>query len=299
MDKLLVGTAQVIRCEFRGSDHALVDPAPQTPAVSVVDSAGTLVVNGNAAKDGAVGKYKFTFTPAQLANLGVLTATWSPNIGGNVNTYTTYHEVVGGYLFTISDARAYAQGLDDVNSISDQQIVDTRSLVEDRFERWCGVSFVPRGALWVADGDYYRTSEILLVNPMTQAPAMRLRKVRSITMDGSVVDITSAGADLVVYKDSARIWRRQGFFNYGWQNLAVVFEHGWDASPGPISQAGLDYGRALLIGNNEDERTVNMSSELDTRGVAMMDLRTRWRPTGIPKVDAVLWDYNVRYAGVA
>jgi len=304
MDQLLRGTAASITAEFRDSNWQLVDPTPATPPVSITDGGGTVVTTGTATKVGT-GVYSFLLTPTQTANLDVYTATWTPTIAGLVNTYTTEFEVVGGFYFSIGEARNFGTaggdpGMDDQGGIPDQVIVDVRSLVQERFEREAATAFVPRGARTVVDGDPWNPSRIVLRRPETAAPVNRVRKVNSVVIDS--VPLTGPQmAGMSVYSDEGIIQSvNASFFGFGYRNIAVWYEYGYDQCPLPVKRAALVYARYLLLSNNQDNRQISATNEMnDSGGVTQAHGPGRFRPTGLPDVDSVLWRYCDRIPGFA
>ena len=302
MDQILKNTAGSIQVEFRDSTYALVDPNPQTPPVAITDGGGTAITSGTGIRV-SQGVYSFALTPSVTQALDTYTATWTPTIAGLVNTFTTEFEVVGGFYFSITEARQYVNtggdpGLDNAG-ITFQQIVDARALVEERFERESATSFVPRGARTVVDGDPWNPSRIVLRKPDTSSPISRIRKINQILLNGVAM---SAGdiAAMNIYADEGAIQSvSASFFSFGYRNIQVWFEYGYDQCPLPVKRAALEYCRYLLLNNSEDERMINATSEMDTSGAINMKGPSRFRPTGLPSVDAVLWRYGDRLAGFA
>lgn len=257
-----------------------MDPSPQTPPVAIKDGAGTAVTSGNATRV-STGLYSFALLPASTGNFDIYTATWTPTISGVVNTFTTEYEVVGGFLFSLTEARGYQNSVLATAAVyPDSLLIAKREVVEELFERNLQTAVVPRGRRAVVDGTGERG--LLL-------PNVRVRKVNSITVD-AVAYTAPELATVVIDSDAGLLQRTSGSFSSANpRNISVWFEYGYDQPPAPLKEAGLEYLRYLCMPNNEDVRVLSMANEFGTTRYATPGLRY---PTGIPRVDAVL----IRYA---
>src|SRR5687767_3322430 len=103
MDRILRGTTATVSATF-SVDGTGVDPVPDTATVQITRDNGTVLVATTLAASvtGQPGKFEFALTTAETALLDTLTATWVSSLG----TVETTIEVVGGFLFTIAQARA-------------------------------------------------------------------------------------------------------------------------------------------------------------------------------------------------
>src|ERR1051326_666530 len=115
---------------------------PGTVTVGVTKADGTVVVAAGAATTGtgpAPGVY--TLAAASNQSLELLTASWRLTDG---TVFTTLVEVVGGFYFTIDDARSSDPPLADTGKYPDADIDERRREVEEEIEDICDRSFVPR-----------------------------------------------------------------------------------------------------------------------------------------------------------
>src|SRR5438105_2468884 len=102
MDRVARGGTATISASWYDANGALVDPGVVTIQIDHED--GTNLVAAGATTSGTgVAPRTFALTTTHTASLDVLKATWtSPSQG----TQVTYAEVVGGFLFSVADARA-------------------------------------------------------------------------------------------------------------------------------------------------------------------------------------------------
>ena len=92
---------------------------------------------------------------------------------------------------------------------------------------------------------------------------------------------------------TGRITLLAGAFNWGRQNVEVLYEHGFDPPPAPVVEAGKRYGRELIVKGAFDDmaRATSIQTELGLMRIS----QAAQGKVGIPEVDAVLADYG--YAG--
>src|SRR2546421_1634830 len=148
MDRVLQNTAAVIQNTFY-VDGVPTDATAVT--VTITRDDGTILVNAGATVHGTTGVYTYTLTTAHTGLLDSLTAAWTGTIGGVAQTVKTYVEIVGGFLFSIADARARST-LADTVTYPTANIVAARTWAETEIQNACGISFVPRYASEVLNG---------------------------------------------------------------------------------------------------------------------------------------------------
>lgn len=265
-------------------DGVATNPSPDEATVTVTRDDGTTIAVDAAATEAGTGAVSYTLTPTDTATLDALTFDWKATFGSLEQTYTETVEVVGGFLFTVAQARASAP-LSDTDKFSTQQIIDARTLVETALEDACGVAFVPRYRRETVNGDGWR--HLTLSMP-------RVSAVRSVSKDG--VAFTSDELSAVVPSGTGTIYTANGFTR-GFGNYAIAYEHGWSAPPPRISQAALRWARHILAGTSQiDERYTSVSNEVGTFSLATPGLRGSI--TGLPEVDATINEYSLR-VGIA
>ena len=178
MDRVLRGTAATVYLTL-AIDGTATDPTPDTAIVSATRADGTVLQAPIAAADAGEGRFGFTFSTAQTALLDTVTLTWTASVAGIEQTFQTTVEIVGGFLFSINEARA--RGLSDVTAYPAETIVRKRTLIEQRLEKVCGVAFVPRYAhqTWYGAGDYVLSPQWPLPYTIRSVRAERRPSLRS------------------------------------------------------------------------------------------------------------------------
>ena len=283
MQRVARGRSATITQTFY-EDGVPADPSPDSATVTITRDDGTAIATDAATTNVGVGAVSYTLTPSDLADLDLLTVTWKATFGGQEQTYTDTIEVVGGFLFTIAQARA-STPLNDTVKFSTQQIIDARTLVETALEDACGVAFVPRYRREAVSGS--GTRNLLLSMP-------RVTAVRPASVDGT--DFTLGELAGVVPSGPGVIYAQNGWAR-GFGNYTVAYEHGWPSPPPRISQAALRWARHILAGTSQiDERYTSVSNDVGTFSLATPGLRGS--VTGLPEVDAAIAEYSLR-VGVA
>jgi hypothetical protein len=241
---------------------------------TVVDSAGVAIAGSPlAVTNPAVGTYEAVL-PAQTV-LDTYDVTWNVPDGSK---RSAQFEVVGSFLFTLAELRAFEAGFTDVAAYPVATLVGIRSAVEERFEEVTHVSWTLRGRREFLSGEgrariFPRSYEI--------------RRLVSARMDGVAL---SAGdlADVAVFPFGMLERKTGGVWNAGARNIEVLYEHGWPVPPMPIKRAGMRLARSeaiktILGGSNE-----RATAEITEMGSFRLSIAGREGPTGIPDVDAVL-----------
>jgi hypothetical protein len=274
MDEILrgAGGTQTLRTYDADGNPADVD-GTNPPTVQVTDSAGA-TVPGFSASRSSVGVYTLE-VPASLQVLDVYQVAWS---WPNGQSRRTAFELVGGFLFSVADARSLAADpLADATRYPAEDIVRAREAVSERFERWCGLAFRPRGRRAVLDG----TGRSLLV-----LPDERCLRIVSVQVDGQALTSEQLGQ---LRLDPAGLLRWvSGTWPVGVDNVVVLYEHGYDPTPEPVVRAAVRYARHLLAGSPYDDRATAVFTDV---GGFRLNLAGRDGPTGLPEVDAVLAEY--------
>lgn len=280
MDRLLRQTTARISLEVRDTEGELVSADPSTDVeVTVRDGAEDQVATGTADEAGT-GLYEFELTPTQIASLDVYEATWEVTLGGQVNTFRTVFEVVGGHLFSIGEARGFDQILADPTEYPTSVIRNAREVVEDFLEDRCNVAFVPRAAREVLTG---RGSRRLLL------PHSHLLALISGSVDGMA--LTQGEIDELELEEKGAIQRPTGKVWAAGAEVGLHYEHGHTRAPADVSRAGLKLLYHYLIAHVSGlpERAIQQTTEVGTFTLSFAGER---RPSGIPEVDAVIAAYR-------
>lgn len=252
--------------------------ADGTVTVVATDEAGTVVATGNAA---SVGLGVYTFALGPFTTLMRVVAKWSGTWGGVAQSLETEAEVVSAHLFTIAEARAYRdKQLNDTVAYPDSDIREARDRITDDFQVDCGVPFFPR---------YER--EVLTVTSAGTLwlPWKRPLSLISITVDG--VALTAGELAAVVPEPTGRLTRTGGWTSTSPQSVVAEWVRGHRKVPTPIKRAALALAHYELIGSEITDRMVSFANEL---GTVRLSTPGRKTPTGIPIVDATLYNYDER-----
>jgi hypothetical protein len=281
MDRVAQGRSATLSQTFM-VDGVPTNPVPDLATVHITRDDGTDVVPaGTSATEAGTGVVTYTLTPVHTALLDVLTVTWTATIGGLAQTFTSQVEIVGGFLFTIAEARALS-ALANTTVYPTAAIVEARTLVEMSLEDACGVAFVPRYHREIVSGR--GASTILLSRP-------RVRALRSVNLDGAAItDLATIVPDPsgVAYYPTG--WTR------GFRNYEVAYEHGYDYPPPMATLAALTWAKAILVKGPIDDRTTAFTTEDGTFSMSTPGMRGNY--AGIPVVDAFIQQYNLT-AGIA
>jgi hypothetical protein len=276
MDRKLINTQVTLSVVYE-IDGTGTNPSPDTATVTVTRADGTAIVTDAAATNGANGLFTYTIDAVDNDRLDILTAAWTSDLG----TLSTVTEIVGGFLFTISELQAQLTSDQVSGSYTVEQIVATRTLVEDALEDACGVAFVPRLTTETLSGT--GTTDILL--------RPRVRTVRTVTIDGedqTLTDLTYSTTGLVYWPDR---------WTAGTSNLTVAYEHGYDRPPERVKRAAMLLAKSWLIASPIDDRTSTFSS-VDGGTYSLMTPGLRGVMFGLPEVEATVQQYSL-HAGVA
>ena len=283
--QLLRGVAGTLSWQNVDADGEAAAPAGAV-TVEVTRADGTVLAAAGSATTGSGSSPRtYALTAAQLATLDNLTAVWTD--GGDASTHTTYVEVVGGFYFSVADARAEETSL-KVDKYSDTRVRAKRQEVEEEFEFICGTAFVPRYRRATFDGD--DTNQLLL-------PDRRIRRIRSVRVysdaDTYVAYTAAQLAALVI--DDGRTLRRTGtdVFTAGIGNIVVEYEHGHERPTKQLKTAAMTRLRLML---NETkggipDRATRFTAGND--GTYELDTADKYS-TGYPDIDAVLSRYSER-----
>jgi len=118
--------------------------------IGVVDGNGDeLVAALTATTNNADGTYSYSL--ADIPDVDSIALTWTRTDTGA--SLVNYREVVGAWLFTEAQARAFdAAALTNTSTYTDKLIVDERARIVEEFEQWTGRSWVPRYCRMVLSG---------------------------------------------------------------------------------------------------------------------------------------------------
>lgn len=293
MTQLLRGLAATIEATYTNAEGVAVDPGVVTVTITRLN--GTAVATAAATSGSGAAKRTYTLSGSVTADLDTLTVVWS---SVTLGTITATYEIVGAFLFTVAEARAFDDkhlGTIDNEAEPTTYLYPTalieaeRERIAEEFERICEVSFIPRYRMVTLSADDDGTIRL---------PDMQVQAIRSVeTRSGSAWTAFSADdlTDLVF--DSAGLVARdtRGIFPTGNRLVRVGYEYGFPTVPLQIRRAALLTARYSLAVSWTSARTITASNEFGTqqywtpgysgRGSAIHEL---------PEVDKILRQFMYR-----
>ncbi|MEV5080327.1 hypothetical protein AB0K74_16355 [Streptomyces sp. NPDC056159] len=251
---------------FLDDEEPMVAPAV---SVTVRDATGETVYTGDAADSGD----EWSVTLAPLSE-GVYTVDWTAE---GLAVDRTAFEVVGGFLFTLPEARGSDMDLEDSARFPTAELRHYRGVVEDEFERITGRSFTPRTARVgvLADG----SSSLFL-------GYFDVTDLKAVEGPSGAEDI--AGWSVNAYGTLTAPYELPDGASY-----RVTFGYGFGQAPEDVKRAGLMRLRSVLTAERSgipDRATAFVASEGGNFTLATAG-RNGYE-TGIPEVDAVLKRYK-------
>ncbi len=280
MDRILRRTSATITLEIYDASGALVD-ATGLPTVTIEDSAGVAIATDRVTTRASVGVYDAALSPAETAVLDSYSAAWTATVGGAEQTFATWYETVGGFLFSIAELRGEDEALADTGAYPAAQIRRARNSAEDRLEQLCGLAFVPRGRRVSLDGN--DEAGILL-------PDLSVTAVVAASVDGTALTGDELAA-LAVYGYGLVVRGDGGVWTAGQRNVEVFYEHGMAVAPEPVRRAARKLAASEILPSAVPDRAVAESTDV---GTIRWSIAGRDGPTGIPEVDAVIDQFASR-----
>lgn len=282
MDRILRSTPATVTLNNYDATGALVNPPGGAMTADVKDSAGVAIAGSPFTvpnPPGVTGVLSFAIGAGVLTVLDVYTVTWHYTDG---STRTSEFEVVGGFIFTIADCRAFAPELAGTATplVATTTIVQIRNQVEEKFEAQAITdrAFRPRGRRVTLDGT--GTRKILV-------PDGDLRTVVSGSISGTAL---TAGdlADLDVKSFGLVTRKSVGGWGSGVDvgDVELLYEFGLDQPPAEINRAALEYAFHLLFKSALE--TPRATAVFGEYGGYRLSIAGRDGPTGLPNVDAAL-----------
>jgi hypothetical protein len=205
--------------------------------------------------------------------------------------------VVGGFFFTLAEARGSDASLADTQKYPTADLIWARDATEAECELICDRSFVPRYARQTLDGT--GTSQLLLQGPAEDRSFRDFRTLRSLAVapqvDETFVDFTVAElADVAVAFDGTTHRASGDIFTGGWRNVVAAYEYGLDAPiPADLKEAALiRYRTWLNMRRSGIPDRVTSYTAVDG-GSYRLALPGAYA-TGIPDVDAAYSRYSRR-----
>jgi hypothetical protein len=220
------------------------------------------------------GVYTVTI-PNDKATQGVYTARWT----GTGYQETSSFEIVGGFLFTVPQARAGDVELEDTARFPAADIRGYREVIEAEFERITGRSFTPRTAIVEFQADGTDTAYVGLHD----CAAL-------VALSGPNGALTVADYHL---DDSGLLSGLQSFCEG--DRLTAVIDYGFRVVPDDVARVGILRLRTMLAAERSGvpDRAVTFVAAEGGNFTLATAGRSGWE-TGIPEVDATLSRYTYR-----
>lgn len=279
MERIPQGRSATLTMTFE-QDGTATDPEPDLATVTITRADGTALVPQGLVDDQGEGIAMITLTPEETADLDILQVDWFSTFGNKLQEFTTYTEIVGGFMFSLSQARQ-VEPLDRVDRYTTQQILAVRSLVESTLEQATGRAFVPRFTVETLNGT--GTSNLFLSKP-------DVRRIRSVTADGTAYTVGQISE--LGFNPSGLLTLASGYWPAGTGNVTVMYEHGMAFTPPRVTQAALRLARSWLVSGPIDDRTSTFSTV--EGGTYSLTIPGPDGTTGLPEVDAVISQYSMR-----
>lgn len=276
MQRVLVGSVNPVLRVTLADQDGNAEAAASTLTANIERADGTSIATGRAtAGGGSTGACTVALTTAEAASLDVLKVTW---LDGAATRMTTYHRIVGGFLF----ARAQLAARPGMANYSTADLDWARDAITDLIERETGTSWCPA----------YDLDEFEGTGRCTLLARRPTRALRSLSVDGTAQTVADfdVDADVGVIRGTVALWGR----------IAVGVEHGFDAPPADLRREaitaaayGLSAGSDTLAG----PRVRSISSEFGLQQLSFAGGRDH--PTGIDSVDAAIRANDRRIPGLA
>ncbi|MEU9059015.1 hypothetical protein AB0D13_09100 [Streptomyces sp. NPDC048430] len=266
--RFLSGRGVKLTHTFLDDEESMVVPAV---SVTVRDATGQTVYTGDATSSGDEWK---TSLPAQPE--GVYTVDWT---AAGLAVDRGGFEVVGGFLFTLPEARGSDVDLADKDRFPTAELRHYREVVEDEFETITARSFVPRTTRVEVEAD--GSSGLYL-------GYFDVTGLEAVDGPSGAEDVAGWAVD------------RMGFVRAPYDlpegaRYTVTFVYGFGQVPEDVKRAGLLRLRSVLTAERSgipDRATAFVAAEGGNFTLATAG-RNGYE-TGIPEVDATLGRYTYR-----
>ena len=289
--QILRGVAATLSRQPTSADGEPAAPAG-TVTIGVTKADGTVVVDAGTATTGS-GSSPRTYSLAAVNTLELLTVTWTDT--GDSSTHIQLVEVVGGFWFTVADARAADRNLTDTTVYATERILTVRAEVEAELENETGQAWVPRYRRETIPGPGNRLLVLSEVQPRT------VRTVRAYSSDGVTYETftTDDRAALIVHphgvleRPAGATWMR-GY------TYVVEYEHGHDRPPADLRTEAVRLLRHRMNSyqTGVPDRAESFVNDAGGRFVISTP-GLRGAITGIPSVDVAIRRHRFERHGIA
>ena len=284
--RILVNTAATLTSYKLDQYGETADPGTTTVTITRAD--GTVVATAAATSEASGYQLSYTLAAADNTQLDWLQAVWTD--ASDSTTWTTYHEVVGGFYASVAEIRKRDPNLADNGKYPTTTIRSVMEEIETAFELECGRAFVPR---------YGRARVSGTARDRLLLPDVDIRTIRSARDYSDYQTYTAFTATDLANLDwypSGALQRIDGAWWYaGSGNLIIEYEHGMDRPPTDVKAAAIRWLRATLNANKTGipDRATTFSVE-SGGSYSLLTPGRNGAVTGIPDVDLVIERYRVR-----
>lgn len=253
-------------------------------SIEVLRADGTVLTSGTASARIDPGRYEFTLTPAQTADLDFLEARWTATLDGAEQIITTWAEVVGAHVVSIAEMRRH-EPLDDDTTYTADALTRARDLATYALERACNRGFTTHYA-----------RETIQPSGTSYLP-LRGRLVRSassVTVGATALDADGLAA---VFADRAGYLYRSSGWAYG-SNVTVEYLHGEQVAHPEVARAICLIAAEILFedaldgdGSAIPDRATSISSEAGTFSLVTPGVGSA--AFSLPEVNAVVEQWRI------
>lgn len=282
--------------------HVNVD----TPcSLTILDGSGATVTTVSPTHQS--GDLGATIAYSVLSKLDTYSLVWTGTTqGGSPTTvsWTDTVELVGGYLFEISELRNFNRAFTDLTKYPTATLRAVRTAVEQVIEgpRAAQVAFVPRASRVTLSGN---SPDLRLgYNPLMygndfrklEVPDFAVRSIYTCKID--TYNLTS-GEIAEIIPDDNQLFRSAGVqwpaWPWGVNNITLHYTHGYDRPPGAITRAALILATEYLLKSDIPGRATATSI-----GDQFFRITVAGRDgiTGLPEVDAAIAQHGRNGYGI-
>jgi len=285
MERLRLVASGTYHLEVATSDEAGTLFTPTVPlTVAIKNGAGVAVLAATTAYSITNG-IAYNADHAVLAALDTYTCTWTGMQSTEAKEWTTIVEACGGYLFEVTEMRAFDSAFASSTVFSDAKMRAARAAAEQRLEQACRVAFVPRARRLTLAG---------LGHSALFLPDNAVRRVVTLSVDD--VAFTADELSELDVREWGRVTRGDGLAFEDGADIEVFYEHGLDYPDAPVVQAAMLLAREYLVRSALSSRATVEATDV---GFFRVSVAGPDRPTGLPEVDAVIADFGRRRPRVA
>lgn len=275
--RVLQTTAVTVSHTFTVDETSMDAAGAVTATVKRLD--GTAVASGEATH-GSTGVYTFALPASPL--LDTWTLDWAGTIAGAAVVVRDYVEIVGGFLFSVPDARVdMSIPSSGAAAVSTAKAAAKRVEVEQTCEKICRRAWVPRFHRFLLNG----SGGSSLVVPDLYVRAVRAVSVADafgqplVPLDAGSLAAVAALDEGVLFRDDCAIWPA------GHRNVLVEYEYGADMPPEEVASNAELHWRSIL--NRPKSGVPDRAQSFTTVDGGVYRLTMPGADsTGIPDVDA-------------